>query len=745
MKTPILFFVALLFLGGCTHQEPVSFAADIRPILKRKCMSCHGGVRQQGGLSFLFEEDLYGETRSGKTAVVPGDPLGSEMYQRVISDRAQLVMPPEGDPLSAEEAETIRRWIEQGAQWEEHWAYVLPARPQVPGKDRAKHPVDAFVQAKLTGLGLEPAERADPNTLLRRVYLDLIGLPPTPEATRAFAADPSEEAYLTVVDSLLASPHFGERWASFWLDLARYADSQGYQKDHLRRTMYLYRDWVIEAFNRDMPVDSFTLRQLAGDLFPEPTEQDLLATAFHRNTMTNDEGGTDDEEYRVKAVLDRTNVTMEVWQGSTFSCVQCHSHPYDPVRHEEYYTVKGYFNNTADRDLTSDVPKLPLRSQALIRKISGLREQLTQDTLSVERADKLRAMIDRLESQQVPVLQELSPKDSRVNRLFVRGNWLMEADTLTPRPPMTYDKTGKQFTPTRLGLAQWLVDPGNPLTGRVLVNRVWEQLFGRGIVKTLEDFGVQGEEPTHPEMLDWLALHFTEDQDWSLKSLLRTIVTSATYQQDSRLPPAAREADPENRWLARGPRFRLSAEQVRDQALVVGGLLNPEVYGPSVMPHQPDGVWNVIRQVARWRKSPGELAHRRALYTFYRRVSPYPTMLLFDAPSRENCVSRRIRTNTPLQAMVTLNDPVFVEAAAALADKATTVAPERVEDQISYAYERATAHPPDTFSRQRLLTLYEENLADYRESPVDSLPPERAALETVCRALLNLDEVLVKR
>ncbi|MEO0732556.1 MAG: DUF1549 domain-containing protein, partial [Bacteroidota bacterium] len=512
-----LLFCLLCFLLACHQQPPVSFAAEVRPILKRKCMSCHGGVRQQGGLSFLFEEDLYRALRSGKKAIVPGDPTHSEVYQRVISDRAGLVMPPEGDPLTEAETEVIRRWIAEGAEWEEHWAYVLPAQPRVPGEDQASHPVDAFVWAKLSAHGLEPAVRAEPTTLLRRVYLDLIGLPPSPEAARAFAADPSAEAYAAVVDSLLASPHFGERWASVWLDLARYADSQGYQKDHLRRTMYLYRDWVIEAFNQDMPLDSFTLRQLAGDLFPEPTEQDLLATAFHRNTMTNDEGGTDDEEYRVKAVLDRTNVTMEVWQGATFGCVQCHSHPYDPVRHEEYYTVKGYFNNTADRDLTSDVPKLPLRSPALIRRLTGLREQLATDTLSTAVAKELRTMIGQLERQEVPVLQELPPEESRVNRLFVRGNWLVEADTLAPRPPGAYDKTGQDFVGNRLGLARWLVDPGNPLTGRVLVNRVWAQLFGRGIVKTLEDFGIQGAEPTHPELLDWLALHLAEDEDWRLK------------------------------------------------------------------------------------------------------------------------------------------------------------------------------------------------------------------------------------
>ncbi len=738
--------VALYWLttscGGRERGE-VSFARDIRPLLTARCMSCHGGVRQLGGLNLLFEEGFYDTLRSGAVGIVPGDPDHSEIYLRVTADGAGKVMPPTGARLSERETDLIRQWIAAGAPWEEHWAYVPPVKAAPP--EEGLHPIDAFVRAPLPALHLSPAPAAAPTTLLRRVYLDLIGLPPPLEVSRAFAAAPGKEAYEKIVDDLLASPHFGERWASFWLDLARYADSQGYQKDHLRPTMYLYRDWVIDAFNQDMPLDSFTIRQLAGDLLPEPTDQDLLATAFHRNTMTNDEGGTDDEEYRVKAVLDRTNVTMEVWQGATFGCVQCHSHPYDPVRHEEYYALKGYFNNTADHDLTSDFPRLPLQSRARTQVLAQLESKVKTTKLSDAAIAELEAAIAELARPlPVPVMQELPDSSARVNRLFTRGNWLMEADTLLPQPPHAFDKTDKKFVPNRLGLAQWLVDEKNPLTGRVLVNRIWAELFGRGIVTTVEDLGVQGASPSHPALLDWLAVHFTQEQGWRLKALLRTIVTSATYQQRSRLTALALEQDPENRWLARGPRFRLSAEQIRDQALSVSGLLNPEVYGPSVMPYQPEGVWNVIRQVARWRKSPDAQAHRRGLYTFYRRVSPYPTMLLFDAPTRELCVSRRIRTNTPLQAMVTLNDPVFVEAAAALADRVQQARPHLPRQQISLAYERATAHPPDSFQLQRLAALYQQNLASY-QLVHDSIPPETAALETVCRAILNLDEVLVKR
>ncbi|WP_157472003.1 PSD1 and planctomycete cytochrome C domain-containing protein [Neolewinella persica] len=736
---------AIIYSCGNEGGEKVSFANDIRPILKTKCMSCHGGVRQLGGLSFLFEEDMYAVLRSGKKAIIPGRPEESELYQRVISDKPGLVMPPDGEQLNEEETELIRRWIKEGAVWEEHWAYTLPEPPVIP--EKADHPIDALVRERLPAHNLSPAPAAAPTTLIRRLYLDLIGLPPPLEVTRSFADNPSEEAYLTIVDDLLASPHFGERWATFWLDLARYADSQGYQKDHIRRTIYLYRDWVIDAFNRDMPIDSFTIRQLAGDLLPQYSDQDLLATAFHRNTMTNDEGGTDDEEFRVKAVLDRTNVTMEIWQGATFSCVQCHSHPYDPIRHEEYYTVKGYFNNTIDADLTSDYPKVPLHSTARKQELSRLKSRVAADTLTDEVIAKLETAITELERPlQVPVLQEYQDSCGRVNRLFVRGNWLMEADTLLPRPPATYDKTGKVFAQNRLGLAQWLVDQDNPLTGRVLVNRIWAELFGRGIVKTVEDFGIQGDNPTHPELLDWLALEFTHEQAWSLKSLLRTIVTSKTYQQSSTLDEASLAYDPENRWLARGPRFRLSAEHIRDQALAVSGLLNPEIYGPSVMPYQPEGVWNIIRHVARWKTSSDGQNHRRGLYTFFRRASPYPTMLLFDAPPRDLCVSRRIRTNTPLQAMVTLNDPVFVQAGAALAEAVRTERPDRPREQIGLAYERATARAPDSFRLARLKELYLLNLTAFRTDTLpDSIPPEAAALQTVCRAILNLDEVLVKR
>lgn len=748
--------IGFVFLAACLgpSDEGISFAEDIRPILKNKCMSCHGGVRQSGGLSFLFAEDLYDTLKSGHLAVIAGDPAASEVYKRITTNRANLVMPPEGERLTEKETELIRRWIAEGAEWEEHWAYVPPS-PALRPSDPDRHPIDVFVGERLEEMDLTPAETADPYTLLRRVYLDLTGLPPSPEAQEAFAADPSLSAYGTVVDSLLASPHFGEKWASFWLDLARYADSQGYQKDHLRRSMWMYRDWVIDAFNQDMPLDSFTIHQLAGDLMEAPNDQQLLATAFHRNTMTNDEGGTDDEEFRIKAVIDRVNTTMEVWQGATFGCVQCHSHPYDPVRHESFYELKAYFNNTADADLTSDAPLKPLLSRAQKARRKLLEEQLSSmDSLEDKEWKELSMAIKRIKPRPVPIMESLQPDSGRVTQVFVRGNWLMLGDTVQPAVPPAYDKSQDTFSRNRLGLARWLMDVNNPLTGRVLANRIWAQLFGRGIVNTLEDFGVQGDEPTHPRLLDWLAVQLSQRDRWSLKSFLRHIVLSDTYRADSRISPEKHERDPDNRWLSRGPRFRLSAEQVRDLALTGSGLLNPETYGPSVMPYQPEGVWNVIRHVARWKTSPDSQAYRRALYTFHRRSAPYPTLLLFDAPSRESCLSRRVRTNTPLQALVTLNDPVYVEAARTLAIAAMEHAPDDPKEQITYAYRHLAGRPIEMEKVGILANLYEEQCASYQldSTAMQALLPEsevpaaeKAAMVNVCAAILNLDEVLMKK
>lgn len=767
MRNKITFFgFIVLTLGIFTRcqnsdSEAISYNHDIRPILNRHCLSCHGGVRQMGGFSLLFEEEAFDTTESGKLAIVPGRHKASEMYRRITETNPELRMPPEGDPLSKREIDLIARWIDEGAKWEKHWAYIpldtnmtTPATEEIPG---ANNPIDAFVWNRLETHDLQPEAEAAPPNLLRRVSLDLIGLPPSESLRKAFL-DEKSLTYEQVVDSLLASPHFGERWAAMWLDLARYGDSQGYQKDKLRRQIWRYRDWVIDAFNRDLPFDQFTIDQLAGDLLPDPDDRQILATAFHRNTNTNDEGGTDDEEFRLVAVMDRLNTTYEVWQGVTMSCVQCHSHPYDPFRHQEFYSSMAFFNNTLDRDLTSEFPRVRLLSPAQQRDKDRLEKFLNgkrseNDTVSTEFKNKFEEWA-AIQPGGVPVMQDFHPDSSRVTRVFDRGNWLALTDTVRPDVPGVLLALIRDSLVNRLDLAQWLVDPRNPLTARVIVNRFWAQLFGRGIVATVEDFGSQGEPPTHPQLLDWLALRFMKEHQWQLKPLLKDIVMSATYRQSSVVKPEKQAKDPYNALLSRGPRVRLSSEQLRDQALAIADLLSPKMYGPSVMPYQPDGVWDVIRQVARWETSPNEDRYRRGIYTMIRKTSPYPSHLTFDGTSREFCVSRRIRTNTPLQAMIVLNDPVYTEAARYLAQCMGKAASEPA-DQIQHAYKKALLRPADDYRLTQLLEFYREAEQHYRQHPdqaellldstiVDQAAPELAALTNVAGVILNLDELINK-
>jgi hypothetical protein len=752
----LLFGIALLSRCQMVGGEEVSFNHDIRPILNKHCLSCHGGVRQMGGFSLLFREEAFDTTESGKLAIVPGRHRKSEMYQRLVHHDPEMRMPPEAPALAQHEIDLIAKWIDQGAKWEKHWAYIAPdtslQAPEIP--EWGHNEIDAFVAQKLQANGMEPEPEAQPANLLRRVSLDLIGLPPSEKLQQAFLVDKSM-TYEQLVDSLLASPHFGERWAAMWLDLARYGDSQGYQKDHLRRQIWRYRDWVIDAFNRDLPFDQFTIEQLAGDLLPEPEDHQILATAFHRNTNTNDEGGTDDEEFRVVAVIDRVNTTFEVWQGVTMSCVQCHSHPYDPFRHQEFYEGMAFFNNTLDQDLTNEFPRVRLLSPAqkrekekLTRWIENKRSQA--DTLSEDFKTKVDEWTSIREGG-VPVMQDFHPDTGRVTRVFDRGNWLALTDTVQPDVPRIMPPLVRDSLVNRLDLAQWLVDDRNPLTSRVIANRFWGQIFGQGIVVTAEDFGSQGTPPTHPQLLDWLALRFMHDHQWQLKPFLKDIVMSATYRQSSKISKEKLAKDPYNALLSRGPRVRLSSEQLRDQALSIAGLLSDKMYGPSVMPYQPEGVWDVIRAVARWETSPGEDRYRRALYTLIRKTSPYPSHLSFDGTSREFCVSRRIRTNTPLQAMITLNDPVYTEAAQVLADSMATKAQE-VEAQISYGYRRALFREPDDYRLNELKAFYEEALLHYQQHPeqstallhVEEASPEQAALTNVAGIILNLDELINK-
>ncbi len=909
-------------VGGLWGGEKVGYNDQIRPIFNKKCIVCHGGVKKNGGFSLLFREEALGKTKSGKPAIVPGDADESELVNRLVHHDPEFRMPLDAPPLSKAEISLVKTWIDQGADWEEPWSYRPPDRALVPpavGEGWARNGIDRFIFQKLATNSLKPAPQADRATLLRRVSLDLTGLPPTSAEATEFFSDKSPNAYEKAVDRLLASPAFGERWATMWLDLARYADSKGYEKD-VARSIWKYRDWVIDAFNRDMPFDQFTVEQLAGDLLKNrngeaPTEKQLLATAFHRNTMANDEGGTIDEEFRNAALVDRVGTTWEVWQGTTMACGQCHSHPYDPIRHQDFYRFAAYFNNTQDRDIYNDKPKLitfePVEQQRVDRLMAWLNGQLTPadrpaslgrfadekrqnllwalglrrlegedfdltsrhielwdeqttvmqttdgsfiayegvdltglsgvnyryysgvassfielhlDSLNgplISRAkthsteakptdewyrwkvaftethapiaptagrhtlfvvfkkdrefrtdllhlDRLDFTIDKpviarygpafrdsvfrlraITAVSTPILLERPAAQRRRTHVFTRGNWLTPGAEVRGGIPDVFASQTRRPPQTRLDMARWLVSAENPLTARVMVNRFWEQFFGYGLVETLEDFGTQGFRPTHPELLDWLAVRFQEEYRWSVKKLLRLLVTSATYRQSARTADAVAiksllEKDPRNLLLARGPRVRLTAEQVRDQALAVSGLLNPARGGPGVMPPSPT--------TNSWRKAPTEAAHRRAVYTFWHRSNPYPSMVTFDSPGRSVCASRRIRTNTPLQALTTLNDTVYVEAARHLA---TRMIGTSIRNQLSAGYERVMLRKPAPAKLVLLENLYTDALHRYRERPRQAalalgekkpLPdsPHRAALMLTANAILNLDEVLTK-
>ncbi|QNF34597.1 DUF1553 domain-containing protein [Adhaeribacter swui] len=885
-------------------EEPVDFNTDIRPILNTKCISCHGGVKESAGFSLFSREDALRKTKSGKPAIIPGNAADSELIRRLLSEDEDERMPYHAAPLSNPEIAKMKQWINQGAPWADHWAYVKPEKKALPpATNWSDHPVDRFIQARWQADTLQPSSPADKATLLRRLSLDLIGLPPTSAEMQAFLADKSPKTYEKQVDRLLASPHFGERWASMWLDLARYSDTKGYEKDDYRN-IWGFRDYVIRSFNQDKPFDQFTLEQLAGDLLPEPTEEQIIATAYHRNTANNDEGGTDDEEFRTTAVLDRVSNTWEVWQGTTMACVQCHSHPYDPIRHQEFYESMAFFNNTRDEDVPGEYPNLNKYQPEAELKIKQVKawlhqqlpapeaaagsktiehllqftepkihphafDQLTNAALSdgkylggghagyarlknvnltgkanlllsirsnqkegtleirqdkldgevigvyqnkktigrgnqrvlvklkpgtgihdlyfvfknaaqpnpqdyvcqleyvlfledlpgsskpgyLENEQTLLALLNA-EMEQIPVMRENPSELSRKNWVFVRGNWLTKGPEVQPNTPR-FLPDFKNFKKNRLGLAQWLVSPENPLTARVTVNRFWEQLFGTGLVESLEDFGSQGSKPSHPELLDWLAIHFQREQNWQIKKLLRLLVLSKTYQQSSRVNARLLAKDPANRLLARGPRVRLSAEQIRDQALATGSLLSSKMYGASVMPPQPPGVWQVVYSGMQWETSEGEDAYRRALYTFWRRSSPYPSLLTFDAAGREVCVSRRIRTNTPLQALVTLNDTVYLTAARGLAQQMQNMSA-TPQNQIKAGYYRALFKQPNFATLHVLTRLYQQSEQHFTQKTQELqkfLPaidhqlknaPQLAALTVVANAIMNLDEFITK-
>jgi len=715
-----------------------------------------------------------------------------------------------------------------------HWAYLPPQRPELPAVSRPewiRNPIDALILARLDAAGLAPSAEADRARLIRRVSLDLIGLPPTIEQVDAFLRDERPDAYERVVEELLASPHYGERWARPWLDLARYADSNGFQRDGFR-DVWPYRDWVIQALNDDLPFDRFTIEQIAGDLLPSPTVEQRIATGFHRGPTVNVEAGSDQEQNRVNAVIDRVNTTGTVWLGTTIGCAQCHDHKYDPFTQREYYRLFAFFNNTAMEtafrsagdtaavDFTGPTMELPvppevapklneltakrlslderltvLREEmvgeqavweaaqladpqslellpARIRKILELpsderteeqQKQLTEHYLSVlpdirecqEEIVRVEKQLDKIRPPKTLVMVELD--SPRTTSIMLRGLLENPGEEVTPGVPEILHSWREELPPNRLGLARWLVDPRNPLVGRVTVNRWWAEFFGRGLVETPEDIGTQSPRPTHPELLDWLATEFVKE-GWSMKHIHRLIVLSATYRQSSVVTPELLERDPDNRLYARGPRFRLSAETIRDNALAISGLLSPKVGGPPVYPPQPDGLWKVIGKVDNnYYTSSGEDRYRRGIYTIWRRSAPYPSFTTFDAPDRTNCIVQRPRTNTPLQALTLMNDPVYVDMTRAFAKRIVDEAESLdVRARAERAFRLALARMPSPVELAQLEAVYLRERARFENDIAaarttignkhlsDEEARELAAWFYVAAILLNLDETITR-
>ncbi|HQR36327.1 MAG TPA: DUF1553 domain-containing protein [Blastocatellia bacterium] len=1038
MRRAIKLLFTCLFLAVATYfatslpafvsaQAQIDFKRDIEPIFAASCYQCHGPKKAAGQLRLDVKTAAMKGGISG-VVIVPGNSKASTLLKRILGEGNEARMPMGGEALKAEQIELIRKWIDQGAQWPEvnpsqasnlqseipkHWAYVKPVRPAIPqvkAQGWIRNPIDAFVLARLEKEGLTPSPEASKEILLRRVYLDLVGLPPSVKEIDEFLADQSPDAYEKVVDRLLSSPHYGERWARPWLDLARYADSNGYEKDNLR-VMWKYRDWVINALNADMPFNQFTIEQIAGDMLPNPTIDQKIATGFHRNTQLNTEGGVDPDAARYEVMVDRVNTTATVWLGTTLGCAQCHNHKYDPFSQRDYYKLYSFFDNSAyqiqgsevfssvayeptlelptpeqetkRKDLNDQISKLEttlktqtpeldiaqaqwekeilaepakwttldptefkstggstltklddksllasgkdpefdeyiIKTKLPLAKLSALRIEAMPDKslprggpgrdlygnfilstievladgqplrftdggwddglsridaksffnyemnsvsdrprgwlinamndetrmmrqaaftldkpfaankpveltihlkflagglcqgigrlrLSATDSDQALKLVsvpaplklvmakpaanrtekekrdlsaqfrnttpllkterDRLKDLQdavknlgivtAMILQEKAGYDRPSTWVRERGGFYSHGEKVYAGTPASLPPLPDSAPTNRLGLAKWLVDESNPLTARVTVNRFWEQFFGRGIVETAEDFGSQGSAPSHPELLDWLATEFVK-QGWSMKKIHRIIVTSATYRQDSSVSAALQERDQYNRLLARGPRFRVEAEMIRDLTLTASGLLSRKLGGPSVMPSQPEGVWRNPYSSEKWSVSKGEDRYRRGVYTFLRRTSPYPAMMTFDATSREFCTVRRIRTNTPLQSLTLLNDDAALEMARALAKRMFLEADGDTKARLDFGFRLCTGRHAKPAELDRLAALYTQQLANYKTSPKTAdqllkgenreLPaPELAAWTLVANVLLNLDETLTKQ
>lgn len=840
-RIELLVATILLLANAATWaDERIQFNADVLPILADHCLKCHGldSAQREAGLRLDVPSQATMLLASGKRAIVPGEPSQSELWLRVSAEDEDLRMPPpsSGKRLGQAQSDLLRRWIEQGAQYESHWAYSPPQWSQPPTIEGCSVPIDRFVRARLLAEKIEPSPAADRTTLIRRVTLDLTGLPPSVLELDAFINDQRADAYERVVDRLLRSEHFGERWARWWLDLAHYGDSDGYLQDFLRPVAWRYRQWVVDALNRDQPFDQFTIEQLAGDLLPNATLAQRMGTGFLRNTLSNREGGADLEEYRVRQTIDRTITVSTTWLGLTVACAECHDHKFDAISQREFYQLYAIFNNADEANFNAPLPgeseeyataksnydlrraellspvaqplaelqadweRLMLHTEAhpgedfawdrtlellglqwgqnlgegqleglniiktpLPERTQDQRDRLLdyflqtapasyQTKFAELKVNDLRTKLESLGKNLPPVTRAPGMMKSPVERatcIHIRGDFRRRGECIQPNTLAVLPPIQAVGPVDRLALARWLVAPEHPLTARVTVNRLWQELFGRGLVATSDNFGVRGQRPTHPELLDWLALKFQSD-GWSIKSILKHIVLSQTYQQSSIARPDLASRDPLNLLLARQVRLRLSAEGVRDATLAVSGLLNPAVGGPSVKPPQPASVSQEGYRNS-WDTSKGADRYRRGLYTFIQRTSPFAQFVTFDMPDASRSCTRRERSNTPLQALQLLNDPVYLEAAQAFAVRIHREARHDDPARLVHAFQLALARPIQAAESERLLAYLElqrkllAGESDAASELREHLPPGiDAAWVGLASVLLNLDEFITR-
>ena len=736
--------------------DVVSYNFNIRPILSDKCFKCHGpdANKRKADLRLDLPEGAFAALKDEPSAhaIVPGDPEASELYRRITSPDSDQLMPTPGSHLkrlSPFEVALIKKWIKQGAKYEKHWAFVapkLPAIPDVNDKGWPKNEIDYFVRFKQEQMGFEPNPEADKERLLKRLSFDLNGLPPDIKLMDKFLADNSPKAYEKIVDELMARPQYGEKMALHWLDIARYADSHGYQDDNYR-TQWPWRDWVIHAYNENLPYKDFITWQLAGDQIPGHTQEQLLATGFNRNHKITEEGGVIDEEYRVAYVTDRTNTFGKALLGITLECAHCHDHKYDPFSQKDYYQVFSFFNSVKEPGIQSTVGGPETYAKRPMMQISN---------------DDVKGLLKFVNKQDTGKLIVSVMGDSEVYRktyILKRGNYDSHGDEVFPATPASILPFNSKYPKNRLGLANWLFDDQNPLTARVYVNQLWEEFFGRGIVKTLGDFGMQGELPSNPALLDWLAVDF-RSHGWNVKRLVKQIVMSATYRQSAVVDPEKLKNDPDNMLLARGPRNRLPAEFIRDMVLSSSGLLNKTIGGPSVNPYQPPGLWESTTsgrgQLASYRQVHGPNLYRRGMYTLIKRTSPPVEMAIFDASNRDQCEVQRLRTNTPLQALEMLNDPTMLEGARVLAAKVLQEN-STPNEKINEAFRKIICRKPTANEMDILTGYYNEqlhaiNLTDagklikVGESPLPAGMNKitLAAMMKVIDTIYNLEEAITK-